>query len=43
MAKEELFPLENNYIDMTDEKLIEIIQSEDSGALECLISNLLTP
>lgn len=38
MAKEELFPLENNYIDMTDEKLIEIIQSEDSGALECLIS-----
>lgn len=38
MASEELFPLNNNYIDMTDEKLIEIIQSEDSGALECLIS-----
>lgn len=38
MASEELFPLNNNYIDMTDEKLIEIIQSEDSGALNCLIS-----
>ena len=38
MAEGELFPLDNNYIDMTDEKLIEIIQSEDNAALECLIS-----
>ena len=38
MANEELFRLDNNYIDMTDEKLIEIIQSEDSGALDCLIA-----
>ncbi len=38
MANEELFRLDNNYIDMTDEKLIEIIQSEDNGALDCLIA-----
>ncbi len=38
MASEELFSLDNNYIDMTDEKLIEIIQTEDNSALECLIS-----
>ena len=37
MANEGLNPLENNYIDMTDEKLVQIVQSNDNIALDYLI------
>ncbi len=37
MANEGLNPLENNYIDMTDEKLVQVVQSNDNIALDYLI------
>ena len=37
MANGGLNPLENNYIDMTDEKLVQIVQSNDNIALDYLI------
>ena len=37
MTNKDMFLFEEKYENMTDEKLIEIIKTEDQGALDCLI------